>query len=314
MLKLCGFHISNYFNKVRIAMLEKGVRFELDPTCRPSQAEDFLARTPMGKVPFLEIDGAQLCESQVICEYLEDAYPERPLYPRDALERAKVRELITLMELHVELVARRLYGEVFFGRPGSEEIKQATQKDLVRGIRAVGMLRRKRDERQMHERGAVGEREIAARDVGVEPGARAQRADASDQVFLRRLLDLLASRPAEEHFTVEPPGNELDVQLHQGDELAHLGALEGIARIERALRIGVLEVLADHLRLAQLGAVDLEEGHLAHGRAREEVLGLRGPAGRVELEPDALFQHRDAHLVEVVADVEAAELEHRLQI
>jgi|ERR1051325_923975 glutathione S-transferase len=137
MLKLCGFHISNYFNKVRIAMLEKGVRFELDPTCRPSQAEDFLARTPMGKVPFLEIDGAQLCESQVICEYLEDAYPERPLYPRDALERAKVRELITLMELHVELVARRLYGEVFFGRPGSEEIKQATQKDLVRGIRAL---------------------------------------------------------------------------------------------------------------------------------------------------------------------------------
>ena len=137
MLRLCGFHISNYFNKARIAMLEKGVRFELDPTCRPSQGEDFLARTPMGKVPFLEIDGAQLCESQVICEYLEDAYPARPLYPRDALERARVRELITLMELHVELVARRLYGQVFFGRPASEEIKQATQKDLARGIRAL---------------------------------------------------------------------------------------------------------------------------------------------------------------------------------
>jgi len=137
MLKLCGFHISNYFNKVRIAMLEKGVRFELDPTCRPSQAEDFLARTPMGKVPFLEIDGARLCESQVICEYLEDAYPARPLYPRDALERARVRELITLMELHVELVARRLYGQVFFGRPPSEDTKQAAQKDLVKGVRAL---------------------------------------------------------------------------------------------------------------------------------------------------------------------------------
>ncbi|HEY3075448.1 MAG TPA: glutathione S-transferase family protein [Burkholderiales bacterium] len=137
MLKLCGFHISNYFCKVRIAMLEKGVPFELDPTCRPSQKEEFLARTPMGKVPFIEIDGAELCESQVICEYLEEAFPEKPLYPRHPLERARVRELVTLMELHVELVARRLYGQVFFGQPANEEVKQAAEKDLLKGIRAV---------------------------------------------------------------------------------------------------------------------------------------------------------------------------------
>jgi glutathione S-transferase len=138
MLRLCGFHISNYFNKVRISMLEKGVPFELDATCRPSQKEEFLARTPMGKVPFLEVDGAQLCESQVICEYyLEDAYPQKPLYPRDALERARVRELITIMELHLELVARRLYGQVFFGQPPlSDGARQAVEKDLAKGIRA----------------------------------------------------------------------------------------------------------------------------------------------------------------------------------
>ena len=137
MLKLCGFHISNYFNKVRIAMLEKGVPFELDPTCRPSQKEEFLARTPMGKVPFLEVDGAQLCESQVICEWLEDAHPEKPLYPRDPLERARVRELIAIMELHMELVARRLYPQVFFGQPPlSEGARQAVEKDLTKGIRA----------------------------------------------------------------------------------------------------------------------------------------------------------------------------------
>src|SRR5436189_5904296 len=125
MVKLCGFHISNYFCKVRIAMLEKGVPFELDPSCKPSQKEDFLARTPMGKVPFLELDGgAQLSESQVICEYLEDAYPQKPLYPRDPLERAHVRELITIMELHMELVVRRLYGQVFFGRPVDEALKE----------------------------------------------------------------------------------------------------------------------------------------------------------------------------------------------
>jgi glutathione S-transferase len=136
MVKLCGFHISNYFNKARIAMLEKGLDFELDPTCTPSQKDQFLARTPMGKVPFIEVDGAELSESQVICEYLEDAYPHKPLYPRDPLARARVRELITIMELHVELVARRLYGQVFFGQPASDELKQAVEKDLVKGLRA----------------------------------------------------------------------------------------------------------------------------------------------------------------------------------
>jgi len=137
MLKLCGFHISNYFNKARIAMLEKGVPFELDPSCKPSQQEDFLARTPLGKVPFLEVDGAELAESQVICEYLEDAYPQKPLYPRDPLARARVRELITFLEMHIELVARRLYREVFFGGKVSDELKQGVEKDLVKGIRAL---------------------------------------------------------------------------------------------------------------------------------------------------------------------------------
>jgi|SRR4051812_1143921 len=138
MLRLCGYPISNYFNKVRIAMLEKGIDFALDPACRPSQNDEFVARTPLGKIPFLEIDGATLCESQAICEYLEEAYPQRPLYPRDALERARVRELITFMELHVELVARRLYGQVFFGQPADEAVKQAVDKDLAKGVRALG--------------------------------------------------------------------------------------------------------------------------------------------------------------------------------
>jgi glutathione S-transferase len=91
MLKLCGFHISNYFNKARLALLEKGVEFEMDANCRPSQDEAFVARSPMGKVPFLELDGKTLIESDVICEYLEDAYPQKPLLPRDPLERARVR-------------------------------------------------------------------------------------------------------------------------------------------------------------------------------------------------------------------------------
>jgi len=138
MLKLCGFHVSNYHNKVRIALLEKGVPFEEDAACKPSQKDEFLARSPLGKVPFLELDGGRrLAESDVIYEYLEDAYPQQPLLPKDPYERAKVRELVTVMELHVELVARRLYGEVFWKRPASQEVKEAVGKDLAKGVRAL---------------------------------------------------------------------------------------------------------------------------------------------------------------------------------
>ena len=138
MLKLCGFHISNYHNKVRLALLEKGIPFEEDAGCVPSQKDEWLARSPMGKVPILELEGGtRLAESQVICEYLEDSFPQKPLYPKDPFERAKVRELITIVELHVELVARRLYGQVFFGKPASEPLKEEVQKDLNKGIRAL---------------------------------------------------------------------------------------------------------------------------------------------------------------------------------
>lgn len=140
-MKLCGFHLSNYHNKVRIALLEKGIAFEEDASCRPSQNEEFLARSPMGKVPFVELDGGvRLAESQAICEYLEDAYPQKPLYPRDPLARAKARELIIVMELHLELVARRLYRQAFFGGTISDEMKAMTEKDLGKGVRALGRL------------------------------------------------------------------------------------------------------------------------------------------------------------------------------
>ena len=135
MLKLCGFHVSNYHNKVRLALLEKGVPFEEDAGCRPSQNEAFLTRSPLGKVPFMEVDGAVLTESQVICEYLEDTHPAKPLYPRDPLARAQVRELIQYIELHMELVARRLYREAFFGGKVSDETKKEVERDLAKGVR-----------------------------------------------------------------------------------------------------------------------------------------------------------------------------------
>jgi glutathione S-transferase len=140
MIKLSGFRISNYHNKVLIALLEKGVPYEEDPNVRPSQDAAYVALSPLGKVPYADIDGTRVCESGVILEYLEDAYPEKPLLPKDPVARAKVRELVTVLELHLELVARRLYPSAFFGGSISDGAKQAVEKDLDKGLRALKML------------------------------------------------------------------------------------------------------------------------------------------------------------------------------
>jgi len=143
MLKLCGFHISNYHNKVRIVLLEKGIPFEEDASCNPSQEDEFLARTPIGKVPFLELDGGRrLSESEVIFEYLEDAYPQKPLLPKDPYAAAKVRELVTFVDLHVELVARELYPKAFFGGTISEGNAARVRQLLTRNIAAFQRLAR----------------------------------------------------------------------------------------------------------------------------------------------------------------------------
>ena len=137
MIRLCGFRISNYHNKVRIALLEKGIAFEEDENVHGSQKPEYLAKSPMGKVPYLDVDGQLLRESAVILEYLEDAYPQKPLLPKDPLQRARVRELVTFIELHNELVVRRLYNGLFFGGSFSEETKAAVEKDIAKGVRAL---------------------------------------------------------------------------------------------------------------------------------------------------------------------------------
>lgn len=139
-MKLCGFRISNYHNKVRLVLLEKEIPHEEDPTCFPSQSPEFLARSPMGKAPFLETDQGLLCESAVICEYLEDAFPQNPLLPKDAFARAKVREILQVLELHVELSNRKTFGALFFGGSLTDDAKQQIKAEVQKGLRAFAHL------------------------------------------------------------------------------------------------------------------------------------------------------------------------------
>ncbi|HLS57342.1 MAG TPA: glutathione S-transferase [Zeimonas sp.] len=139
MLVLAGFAVSNYYNKVKFALLEKGVEFTEELNWA-TKDEPTLEASPLGKVPFLRTAQGTLCESQVILEYLEDAYPQVPLLPQEPFERAKVRELTAFVEIHVELVARRVYPQAFFGGTVSQGTIDATRRDLERGIAGFARL------------------------------------------------------------------------------------------------------------------------------------------------------------------------------
>ena len=140
MITLCGFAVSNYYNKVKLALLEKGIPFHEEMVMTGSSDETVLAGSPLGKVPFLRTEQGALCESQAMLDYLDAAYPAVPLMPADAWGQAKVRELITFIELHLELVARELYPLAFFGGTVSEESQARVRSKLVKSIPAFKRL------------------------------------------------------------------------------------------------------------------------------------------------------------------------------
>lgn len=139
MLTLHGFAYSNYYNIVKHALLEKGVPFgentiyTTDPELR--------AISPAAKVPAITTEsGAHLSETTAILEYLEEAYPEHPLLPEDPIARAKVRQVIKILELYVELSARRLLGVALMGVEPNPETVSEVKATLERGIAALNDL------------------------------------------------------------------------------------------------------------------------------------------------------------------------------
>ena len=139
MLKLCGFSASNYYNKVKLALLEKGVAFEEELAW---VGETDPAASPLGKVPYFKTDAGPISESTVMLEYVEARYPTPALLPTDAFEAAKVRELVRYTELHLELVARNLYPEAFFGGKVSDAAKEKVGQQLEKNVAAFARLTR----------------------------------------------------------------------------------------------------------------------------------------------------------------------------
>lgn len=97
-MKLYSGPLSLFTAKVRVALAEKGVPYELVsvPFSRKDgyapKHPDVLAINPKGQVPVLVDEGLALFDSTIILEYLEDRHPEPALYPRDPANRARCRQ------------------------------------------------------------------------------------------------------------------------------------------------------------------------------------------------------------------------------
>ena len=87
--------LSPFCRKVRIVLAEKGLDFEVKVEKVWQRREEFLRLNPAGSVPVLvEPDGAVIAESWVICEYLDEVYPDPPLIGATPAERAETRRLV----------------------------------------------------------------------------------------------------------------------------------------------------------------------------------------------------------------------------
>ena len=139
MIKLYGLRMSNYYSLTKALLLEKGLDFE-EIKAPPAQDEDYLKRSPMGKMPSIEVDGQFMSESLAIFQYLEQLQPEPSLLPGDPWAAGKVMEFVLHIKLDIELVARRCLPEILLKQPVSDETKEQVKADLARGIKAVSRL------------------------------------------------------------------------------------------------------------------------------------------------------------------------------
>ncbi len=87
--------LSPFSRKVRLALAEKRIPFDIRVERVWDRREEFLAMNPACTVPVLQdANGLVLADSCAICEYLDEAYPDTPLLGRTLAERAEVRRLV----------------------------------------------------------------------------------------------------------------------------------------------------------------------------------------------------------------------------
>lgn len=99
-IELFSAQVCPYAHRTRLALLEKGLDVDLVEIDFKNKPARFLAVSAYGKVPAIVHDGAEIYESHIINEYLEEVFPEPALMPKDPVTRAKVRIWIDYCDDH----------------------------------------------------------------------------------------------------------------------------------------------------------------------------------------------------------------------
>jgi glutathione S-transferase len=144
-VKLFQTFLSPFPVRVRLALYVKGLDVELvEPPGfgdGDTSKGDYLSLNPMGRVPTLVLDdGRALPESEVICEYLNEAFPMPSLLPKDPWARAQVRLLSRICDVYVVMAMQPLFGLV--ARPKRERSPAAIDSALGNVSEALGFVER----------------------------------------------------------------------------------------------------------------------------------------------------------------------------
>lgn len=141
-MHLLGSTMSPFVQRVLMTARAKGAELEVRPPLGGKlTSPEFLAISPMGRVPVLVLDdGAHLCESEAIACYLDETLPGPALMPDTALARARVREIVAITLAEVAAGLRPLMVHQVFGAPGVPELVAAARAQLARGLDALDRL------------------------------------------------------------------------------------------------------------------------------------------------------------------------------
>ncbi|CAF3370252.1 unnamed protein product [Rotaria socialis] len=93
-VRIVGSYLSPYVRKVLVCLSIKGIPYEIDPIIPFYGNEEFSKLSPLRRIPVFTDDKVTLCDSSVICQYLEDRYPSSnfvSIYPNDIVNRAKAK-------------------------------------------------------------------------------------------------------------------------------------------------------------------------------------------------------------------------------
>ena len=125
-MKIIGSFVSPYVRKVLACLELKGLDYRVDPITPFYGNDEFERLSPLRRIPVM-IDGdVALCDSSVICAYLEDAYPEPPLLPPNPADRARARWLEEFADSRLGdvfiwgLFYQRVVHPIVWGEPGDE--------------------------------------------------------------------------------------------------------------------------------------------------------------------------------------------------